>query len=239
MKRTLTCAFGAFALLSSAAMAEAPGDDSGMYLAINGGISKSPRSRINDSLRHFSKTMKSSSKPVFGGGIGYYFDENFRADIMLNYRNLANKTIHTGYVNTDGIKIAYTGKAKVNSLNPMLTLYYDLGDMGVFTPYIGAGAGMARNKSSVTLVTTDSLDGQNIVNPFTNHTSKAKTNVAYQLTAGSAINLSENFDLDAAYRYLYAGHYKQGMIDPINSDLIVYTKRLKAHELTLGLRYSF
>lgn len=112
-----------------------------------------------------------------GLGLGYAFQNGFRAEGELAYRyNDAEGT-------WDGQDVA--GYAR--SWSAMANLFYDFNRGGSVEPYLGVGVGGARIGGGI--------DGLG---------SDQDTVLAYQALAGIAIGLSERLDLDVGVRYFTA-----------------------------------
>lgn len=121
----------------------------------------------------------------------------------------------------------------VTSYTLMVNGYKDLGNFGGFTPYLGAGVGIAYN------IVDDVYFTQNpaLVNRIAGDRDIA---FAWSLMAGVGYQLSHNTVLDIGYRYLDMGKATSertdsaGFINPrVNID------DLDAHEIKVGLRYHF
>ena len=153
-----------------------------------------------------------------GGGIGYYLMRGFRIDATLDYRmdNDFSALLPAPAVLPDA---AFTGE--IDSLVGLVNFYYDL-DMGSrITPYVGAGLGFARHSAS-----GDDIKGSD-------------TTFAWALMAGADIDLKSGWKLDVGYRYLDMGEAKfddrkKGV--PAKDFVL---DDLEAHEIRVGLRYSF
>ena len=111
-----------------------------------------------------------------------------------------------------------------NSL--MLNAYYDFNTCTKWTPYVGAGMGVAMLKFTA----KDMADGEK--------ESQKSYNFAWQIGAGVAYDLTKNVALDAGYRYIDAGAATAEK--NIDSD---FRHRIKydtaAHEIYFGARYTF
>ena len=108
----------------------------------------------------------------------------------------------------------------------MLNAYYDFNTCTKWTPYVGAGMGVAMLK----LTEKDMEDG--------GKSSKNAYNFAWQIGAGVAYDLTKNVALDAGYRYIDAGAATNN-----KSTYQDWKEREKfdtaAHEIYLGARYTF
>lgn len=117
-----------------------------------------------------------------------------------------------------------TSEMTFNSTTLLANVYYDFHNSTAFTPYIGAGLGLAFNYLGVD---TEYYNG------YGDSMDDRQTNFAWQVGVGVAYAINENIAVDAAYRYLDLGytqldsHYGDMGIRPYN------------HEFMLGLRFGF
>ncbi|KMO24435.1 porin, partial [Methylobacterium aquaticum] len=80
----------------------------------------------------------------YGGGIGYRFNSFLRADVTIDgrtrsrFRDYSSRTMFVEGFNTEA--------GKLDVLTGLFNVYVDLGTWWGFTPYIGAGVGMASNR---------------------------------------------------------------------------------------------
>ena len=92
-------------------------------------------------------------------------------------------------------------QGKVTTLTVMGNVYWDIIRIGMFTPYLGAGIGLARNETHDADVASNSsfalLEAQ--------LSGSSRTNLAYQAMAGLSLRLTSHCALDMSYHYLYAG----------------------------------
>ena len=106
----------------------------------------------------------------------------------------------------------------------MLNGYFDIPTYTPIRPYVGAGIGTARVRTSV-------ANNQNRHNAF-----------AWQLAAGVGYNFNEHWTLDVGYRYVDNGNSVWTMpTNPLlGTDGNTRTKyHSKAHQATVGIRYTF
>lgn len=163
---------------------------------------------------------------ILGAGVGYRFDPNFRGDVTLGYR---------GSYKLRGVDAgvpATSFNADVQSWVGLLNGYYDFAVGGSLKPYIGAGIGFARNNvgniTGTTAGVTATVPGG------------TKTNFAWALMAGVSFPLSADVTLDIGYRYLEAGTAETDFGTVIPFAPATYSGasgKLRAHELSLGLRF--
>ena len=155
-----------------------------------------------------------------GGSLGYIFDNGFRVESEIAYRNN---------------NIAKLGGASVKGDNTTMSLMlnilyeYKLGGGGIygggslFSPYIGVGGGGAR--MAFEDVTFD------LVSTTINNSVYV---LAYQFIGGTAFELSENVVLTLDYRYLRAENVEL-------TDIFGVTYDFDSDQSTfmLGLRSNF
>ncbi|MHA1523808.1 MAG: outer membrane protein, partial [Alphaproteobacteria bacterium] len=161
-----------------------------------------------------------------GVGVGHQFGQYFRADVTLEYR---------GPFEVEGIRDPLVGgsigqKTDIQSLVTMFNGYVDLGTYGGFTPYLGAGIGVAYNMMDDVLL------------PQTGFETLGANNFsfAWALMAGTSYDLTDRLALDAGYRYIDYGAARSSTKGSDGSSVPKITvKQLAAHEIRLGLRYAF
>lgn len=120
----------------------------------------------------------------------------------------------------------YGEKFSLQNHSLMLNAYYDINTCTRWTPYVGAGMGVAMLKSK--WKATDYNYKEN---------DKAY-NFAWQVGAGVAYDLTRNIALDAGYRYINAGAaVSRKWIDGDEYEKLKFDTA--AHEIYLGARYTF
>lgn len=164
---------------------------------------------------------------VIGAGIGYKFNNWLRADLTADYEWPSDFHGTTpcgcaGTNNEEGQLSAWTGLANV---------YADLGDWHGFSPYVGAGAGVAYLKMEN--IRSLNADGTNVSTPDGDN-----VNFAWALMAGVAYNFSPNLALDVGYRYLNLGSVDSGNVPAGAGNGHFKYDDIAAHEVRVGVRYS-
>jgi len=162
--------------------------------------------------------------PVFGAGIGFSPLPFLRTDVTVTYRSdypgsATDTTILPG--------TTLTAKSDIKSLVGMVNAYYDFPVPGPVTPYVGGGIGAARNDLGTTTI---SAGGTQIAAVG----GSTKTQFAWQVGAGVAFSVLPTIAIDINYHYLDAGKFETA---PIGGSRV--SGRLKAHEVTAGLRVGF
>lgn len=97
----------------------------------------------------------------------------------------------------------------------MANAYFDYLTCTPWTPYVGAGIGLAHLKAD---------DG---------HNAKSVNNLAWQVMAGIAYDITSNWTVDAGYRYADLGRIRKNFGEGVTK----ITAR--DHEIMLGARYNF
>ena len=122
---------------------------------------------------------------------------------------------------------------EVNSNTLMFNLYYDIGDYRGFTPYVGAGIGIAHHDVENVIFSNAGALGNNPQFGDENY------EFAWSLMAGVEKKISRNVSIDIGYRYIDMGDAKSKGLDNtgfINPPLEL--DDLTAHELKVGVRYQ-
>ncbi len=179
-----------------------------------------------------------SSGLSYGVGVGYQFNNWFRADITGEYR---------GKVNFSGSDFIYygPGNAQSNTFTGgykswvgMVNAYVDLGTWWCVTPFIGAGVGFAN--VTTTGILDQSVANTNIGTYFADGASK--TNLAWAAHAGLAYKVNNAFTVELAYRYLDMGTAVHGFgrsFDGSNAGQSSFQYRdITSHDVKLGVRWN-
>jgi opacity protein-like surface antigen len=187
--------------------------------------------------------MGFDSATLFDVGVGYQFNNWFRADVTGQWRGRAN--FH-GSQFTD----AFVGSALVNNYTAskseavfMANAYVDLGTWWCVTPFIGAGIGTSYNRiSGFRDDGTGSTFG--VVRPpsVTYAADNGKWNFAWAVHTGLAYKVTQNVTLELGYSYISLGDATTG----VNSNFagtptaqFPWTmKDITSHDLTLGVRWN-
>jgi len=173
-----------------------------------------------------------SRAAVLGAGLGYRFNPIVRADVTLDHIFDARFKGAAPAPILATASIMDKGSFQASTL--MVNGYLDFRPVMGFTPYIGAGIGMAHNVlSDHTLATYDTATGIGTVERLAGGDS---FNFAWALMAGVGYRLSSSFILDLGYRYVSLGDVKTRSH---GSSAGVEVDSIGAHEVRVGLRYSF
>lgn len=241
MKKTVI-ALSTLACLSSFANAQ----NSGFYLGGQLGDSIFKVSNIKDTYHDLEDGERghdkfgSINKSKFSGALnlGYNFKSAFnipvRAEVSFTLRGDSNKTKHER--ETNEFDETYNGinktKAKMNTL--MFNGYYDIDTKTSFTPFVGAGLGVAFTKLKREWRGYMEDDKDDV---YSESFSKSKTKFTWSLAAGVGYKITDNLDFDFTARYLDAGKVT---IQTRKDDLkIKSTAKFTSVDLLAGIRYTF
>ncbi len=220
-------------------------DFGGWYLRGDIGFSNQRVKRLSNVLDAANTTsvqnLGFNTAGIFGLGVGYKVNNWFRADVTGEYRG------NSQFFGTDAITFpggfgAHTYHATKSEWLALANAYVDLGTWWGVTPFVGAGAGAARvsianfTDQGITNAGAGALPGLS----FGDNVSK--WNFAWALHAGVAYNVTPNFTVELAYRYLDMGDGLTGDLrtfDGINNIVNPTTfKGLTSHDLKLGARWN-
>ena len=216
-----------------------------------------PKDQDASSSKPRLRNMEIDGTPSFGGGVGYKFNNWFRADVTADFRshsNFSNRS--SGSFDRTGVEEGYNvEKGRFESKLVLANAYFDLGSWYGFTPYVGAGVGAAERGFNqfytetfcVQESTSDkgfSACGSGVPNSYAvgslgrvNRADHARWDFAWALMGGVSAQIGGGFSLDVGYRYVNLGHaetgYDVGITDPARTRL----KDLEQHEVRVGLRY--
>jgi opacity protein-like surface antigen len=120
-----------------------------------------------------------------------------------------------------------TFSGNMTSVVVLANAYADLGTWQSFTPYVGAGLGVAG-------VRTAGL-ANTFVQPADGISGADQWNVAWALMAGVGYSVTPNVLIDLGYRYLHLGDAASGVDQ---SGAMLTPHGLSASEVRLGVRYT-
>ena len=214
----------------------------GWYLRGDIGMSNQHVKKLHNALYDVPGTVVTptgigfDSAPIFGVGVGYQFNNWFRADVTGEYRGKANfhgmdiAHVGAGPQFTD----LYTG-SKSEALF-LANIYADLGTWWCLTPFIGAGVGVSRNTISSFTDTNTPLLG------VAYGSEASQWNFAWAAHAGIGYKVTNNLTVELAYRYVDMGNAHSGdIVDFTGANTIVNPmefKSITSHDLKLGVRWT-
>jgi opacity protein-like surface antigen len=215
---------------------------------------------------------------TLGGGVGYDFGRGWRADATVEKRTMNIVQIdgsdtwdHHEYstgcggcttyavLDADGNGIAdqkttikVNDKTKLDGTIWLANIYYDLFTSRGFTPYIGAGAGIAwnvisrRHQNDVTTcdnTSTPACSTQVAYSSTDVYHNVDKATFAGAVMAGVSYDLSDMTTLDFGYRYMHIAGTEVSVDIPDTKGNVDHS-RLKigdqnVHQLRAGVRLNF
>jgi opacity protein-like surface antigen len=251
-------AAGAVSLLSTAAFAAdmpiaeppmyappPPVDFGGWYLRGDIGFSNQRVDRLNNALdvnnTSSVQNLSFNTAGIIGLGAGYRFNNWFRADVTGEYRG-NSQFFGTDHITFPGGVGTDTYHATKSEWVVLANAYADLGTWWCITPFIGAGVGGAR-------VSINNFTDQGITNlgagalpglAFGDNVSR--WNFAWALHAGLAYQVSPNFTVELAYRYLDMGDGLTGDLRTFDGTNNVFNpvtfRNITSHDVKLGVRWN-
>jgi opacity protein-like surface antigen len=180
----------------------------------------------------FSFDQHSMADTFFiGTGVGYEWNNWLRFDATGEYRARTQINARGVYNQVTGEGDAYQGYLK--SWVFLANAYVDLGTWNCFTPFVGVGIGAAHNQMAdlvdMGIGTTGAGFGRN----------SSEWHPAWALHAGVAYNVTKNFKIELAYRYLNYGSVTD-TVDCIGGcipDSYKFSK-LYSNDIKLGFRWT-
>lgn len=204
----------------------------GVYVAPKFLMSIQDTGNITTSFDGIDALEGRNSQFTAGGGLaaGYDFYPKYqiplRAEIEFALRGDSEKSWN---VSDLGLNLETKGKWNASTL--FANFYFDLHNSTDFTPYIGAGLGMAFLHSSYSGVL--SAGGASIGTSY----NKQTTNFAWNAGAGCSYAFNDNFSADVAYRFVGMGASEASTT---YAGVKIKTENAPyANEFMLGLRMTF
>ncbi|WP_407148746.1 outer membrane protein [Bradyrhizobium sp. ORS 86] len=182
----------------------------------------------------------------FGLGVGYQFNNWFRADITGEYRSKVNFNgndfaVISGLNGVPGNwPLGDTYNGGISSWVGLVNVYADLGTWWCLTPFIGAGVGGAWNKTTG-LADLTTFPANNLSTSLYQADGATKVNFAWALHAGVAYKVTNNFTVELAYRYLDLGSAVTGggsTFDGHTSTRPFEFRDLTSQDVRLGVRWT-
>lgn len=217
---------------------------------VGASVYTAPRYSATDGLTNNFFSESQSGGLFAGVGVGYQFNNFLRGDITGEYRTADLRfgsyfDFGTGNGDVTGRNFNLTS-GHYNAGVVLANGYFDLGTWYGITPFVGGGVGVAFNSftgftdSGITNFTSPFVFNQ----PTSPGYFRAKTteSFAWALHAGLAYDVTPNFKVELAYRYLNLGQAKTGELTCLDVSspactTVVKAKELEAHDIKIGLRY--
>ncbi|MBR1130597.1 outer membrane protein [Bradyrhizobium iriomotense] len=223
-----------------------PADFGGWYLRGDIGMTNQSAKRIDSATAQTFPTTTTGlgfdSSPLFDLGVGYRFNNWFRADVIGQYRGKAN--LH-------GSQSVLLGPADVEANNytgsksewvVMANAYVDLGTWWCITPFIGAGVGGSYNKLSGFQDNGVRYTAGALSNSVTYFGDNGKWNFAWAAHAGLAYKVNPGFTVELAYSYMDLGDAAPGNFRAFDGSIsgtsTIKVKDITSHDVKLGVRWD-
>lgn len=224
IKKIIPFILAAGFLVSSASAEE----ENNFYL--KGGVGLNHINTVRFSNHDFEGKIKlANSFPLIELGVGYRVNESIRAELLLDYYFLFRTSETSTNPNNDIYKIS--SKTKANAL--MLNVYKDIFTIGHFTPFVGAGIGIATLKESASGYAVSQEDNAHYSLDAIH--GKTVNRFAYKLTIGTDVYLSNNVTAEISYNYFNLGNNKSKIIGGIHN---IGNRNYGIHNITLGIRFA-
>lgn len=255
--RSVKCliAAGAASLLSTAAFAAdmpivpppayappPPAEFGGWYLRGDIGFSnqvfkdlRSTDTSLYTPLTSFQQTSTINTGGIFDLGVGYQFNNWFRADVTAQYRGNTHFLATDLYVSA-GVPGVDTYTGTKSEWLFLANGYVDLGTWWCLTPFIGAGIGTSRVTLSNLVDTNTPTNGVDVAG------TASKWNFAWAAHAGLAYKVSPSVTLELAYSYVSLGSGVTDFSHHFNAPLSPYVfevKNITSNDLKFGVRWNF
>ena len=172
---------------------------------------------------------------TFGGSLAIGYDFGKRSGIPmraeLEYAGLseaeAKKTFRDG-----GDR--HTVKQTFNIQTLFVNAYWDIDTGTKFTPYLGAGLGLGFIRTKL------KYNGEDAAYTWGGSTgSKTVTNFAWNVGLGVGYDITDNWTVDAGYRFVGLGSVKTKTYNGSEFSAHGKTGDLYQHQFALGVRYTF
>ena len=178
---------------------------------------------------------------IFGGGIGYEWNNWFRTDFTAEYRTKAMfKATGRYFENCAGGGSCFgVTEGNVASAVFMANAYVDLGTWWCITPYVGAGLGGAYSR--ITGVQDLGINSNGAVGFGLTQNDANSWNLAWNAQAGLTYNVTNTFKVDLNARYLHLDSPATAQVFCQNTPVCpgaTYTlSNLNSWDFRIGLRW--
>jgi opacity protein-like surface antigen len=183
--------------------------------------------------------------PLFGLGVGYAVNSWLRFDVTGEYRSAANfHGFDIGAIPGGGFADdRYTGSKSEWTF--LFNGYVDLGTWQHVTPFVGAGVGFSRNTISnfgdISVCVNSLLGCASSGGSDASGATASTWNFAWALYTGLAYNVTQNFTVELAYRYINLGNATTGTVTTFAGTCgctPLEFNHLTSQDLKLGLRFN-
>lgn len=214
-------------------------NDKNFYLKLIAGDSRILPIKENNTDLKFTSSNSSNLSPSMGFGAGYYVNNHFRTDLLIEYLNFHfNKD--SGNFEEIGDDIITLGSKTIKRTaygkSILLNGYINVIEKESYKIFTGIGVGITQIKEKIThLITGNSINqGQAYTFPLIieKFTSKTANNCSYSFILGSDISINRDLNFEISYSWRNFGkirHY---------TEELAITNKYKGHYLSIALRYN-
>ena len=234
-----------------------PADFGGWYLRGDIGMTNQQLGSLHSNLIDAANTnfpgslqnhnLGFDSSTSFDIGVGYKFNNWFRADITGEWRGSANfhgsQSIPVGsalaLVNHQVGVDNYT--ASKSEAVFMANAYVDLGTWWCVTPFIGAGVGTSYNRISGFRDDGFTFTGGALSNSTFYGDDAGKWNFAWAVYAGLSYQVTQNVAIELAYRYISLGNATTGATRSFDGLTVAdpfILKNITSNDIKIGVRWN-
>jgi opacity protein-like surface antigen len=257
-------AAGAASILSTAAFAAdmpiaappmyappPPAEFSGWYLRGDVGMSNQNAKTLTLTSAPFPAGFQTTgfgfdSAPIFDLGVGYQFNNWFRADVTGQWRGKSN--LHASqFAPLGAISPTFTAADNYTGSKSeaviMVNGYVDLGTWWCVTPYIGAGLGGSYNQLSGFQDNGVIYNAGVLSNSVTYAGDAGKWNFAWALHAGLGYRVTPDVTIELGYSYMNLGDAVTGRTNSFDGVTVVNgsgftVKNITSNDVKLGVRWD-
>ena len=190
----------------------------------------------------------SKTDNAFGGSlaIGYDFNKKFNIPVRTELEYAAFSKVEAKKTWAEGVWIddeVLTRKQSYQIQTLFTNVYYDINTGTKFTPYVGAGLGMAFIKTKGHTKNAYPNDPGNPEEWSGSWGSRNVTNFAWNVGGGLGYDIADNVTIDAGYRFVGLGKVNTKTYTETDgadwSNIIMKTKNLYQHQFAIGVRFTF
>jgi opacity protein-like surface antigen len=174
-----------------------------------------------------------SNAALAGFGVGYKWNNYFRTDLTVDYEwpgNFHGRLPCPSPCTGSGVPEFSDEFADISAWTGLVNAYWDFGNWGAITPYVGGGIGAAYlTSSNVHFVNPNGSTGT--------WGGASEWNFAWSITAGASVQLAKNWLVDVNYRYLNLGDAQSAVTTAISGTQPIHYDNISAQEVRIGFRY--
>jgi opacity protein-like surface antigen len=181
------------------------------------------------------------SSPLFDLGVGYRFNNWFRADFTGQYRGRANFHGNDTLIFTPTSFQSDNFSGSKSEAVFMANAYFDLGTWWCVTPFVGFGVGTSYNMISSFRDDNVQINGGLTNGSVTNFANNGTWNFAWAAHAGLAYKVTPGVTLEFSYSYLDLGSARPGAFtkfDGTTGPSSIVLKNITSNDLKFGVRWN-